>query len=872
VKDDVSALTAALADRYKVEREIGAGGMATVFLAGDVRHHRKVAVKVLNPELGAVLGAERFLSEIRVTANLQHPNLLPLFDSGEAGGLLYYVMPFVEGETLRARLDREKQLPIDEAVRIAAAIASALDYAHRHGVIHRDLKPENVLLQDGQPLVADFGIALAVQHAGGQRVTQTGLSLGTPQYMSPEQATGDRAIDARTDIYALGAVTYEMLAGEPPHVGNTAQAIIAKLMTEEPRALTTVRRTVPEHVDEAVHCALEKLPADRFATAKEFAEALAGRSPSMETRLGTRRARAVPPRSRLSRMLASPIWFAAFLAAAAAALWSWSSRATTKPNGGSTVRFLLTADTMGIAPLNAFAFSPDGRTIVFLGSTGSDTVKRLYARALDAVVARPIPGTEGAFEPVFSPDGKWIAFWSDGDVKKVRLDGQQLVTLARLGGPWGGMSWGVQNRIVVTHAGHLWLVPAGGGAPTQIVAKDTVTLARLFPLALSDGKTILYTEWHSSTSLSTLNALSLETGEVTRLGVAGSTPLAILEGRLLYLDPNGNMSAVGFDSRPPRALGEPVLIVPNVRNNAGAAHAAISGTGDLVYVSGHVQAQLVVADGKSMHPLVDRPNAALQSPRWSPDGRSIIVRSRLSGASEVWVYSVGAGTFTQLTRNTAGGVDFFEWAPDSKHVLYGSLAKDLWSLPIGGGAPSKVASILDNRGFSLSPDGRMIAYRTGTEEARRLWYRSLVGDTTPYRLNAEPGASEPRVSPDGQWIAYRGADRGIYIARFPGLGDRVRVSLEDGTDPVWSPDMRRLYYSPLGGTAVMAASLSAGPKPSVTRREKVVDGTFVLGRGHPGFDVSRDGRIVLVRQQFENGRTIVVQGWINEWRAEGRNP
>ena len=232
--DALAQLKASLADRYDIEREIGAGGMATVYLARDLRHDRHVALKLLNPELGAVLGVERFLAEIKVTANLQHPNLLPLFDSGEADGLLFYVMPYVEGESLRARLEREKQLPVDEAVRIAVAVANALDYAHSHGVIHRDLKPENILLQAGQPVVADFGIALAVSNAGGKRITQTGLSLGTPQYMSPEQATGDRVIDGRSDIYSLGAVTYEMLTGEPPHTGSTAQAIIARLLTDKP--------------------------------------------------------------------------------------------------------------------------------------------------------------------------------------------------------------------------------------------------------------------------------------------------------------------------------------------------------------------------------------------------------------------------------------------------------------------------------------------------------------------------------------------------------------------------------------------------------------------------------------------------------------
>src|SRR5438552_693316 len=248
--------TAALTGRYAVEREIGAGGMATVFLARDLRHKRNVALKVLNPELGAVLGVERFLSEIQVTANLQHPNLLPLFDSGEANGLLFYVMPYVQGESLRARLQREKQLPVDEAVHIAVAVASALDYAHQRGVIHRDLKPENILLQSGQPVIADFGIALAVSKAGGARVTQTGISLGTPQYMSPEQAAGDRAIDGRTDVYSLGAVLYEMLTGEPPHDGTTAQAIIAKVITDRPRGIRLSRDTVAPLGEAAVQRAL----------------------------------------------------------------------------------------------------------------------------------------------------------------------------------------------------------------------------------------------------------------------------------------------------------------------------------------------------------------------------------------------------------------------------------------------------------------------------------------------------------------------------------------------------------------------------------------------------------------------------------------
>src|SRR4051812_7941076 len=255
MSDNIARLATALTGRYEIERELGSGGMATVYLAKDVRHDRDVAIKVLHPDLGAALGSERFLSEIKTTAKLQHPHILPLLDSGDADGLLYYVMPYVPGETLRDRLDKEQQLPINAAITIAKEVADALSAAHEMGIVHRDIKPENILLRGNHALVADFGIALAVQQAGGARMTQTGLSLGTPQYMAPEQAMGDKTVDRRVDIYALGAVLYEMLTGEPPHTGANAQSIVAKLLTEKVRAVSVLRPSVPAHVDAAVQVA-----------------------------------------------------------------------------------------------------------------------------------------------------------------------------------------------------------------------------------------------------------------------------------------------------------------------------------------------------------------------------------------------------------------------------------------------------------------------------------------------------------------------------------------------------------------------------------------------------------------------------------------
>ncbi len=306
---ETARLTAALGGRYAIARALGAGGMSTVYLARDVKHDREVALKVLRPELAAVLGAERFLQEIHISARLDHPHILTLIDSGESDGFVWYVLPYVRGESLREKLTREQQLSIEEAVRIATQVASALDYAHHHGVIHRDIKPENILLHEGEAMVADFGIALAVREAGGPRLTESGLSLGTPQYMSPEQATGGRELDARSDVYSLAAVVYEMLAGEPPHTGPTVQAVIAKLLTERPTRIRTVRDTVPEGIDAAVAKALAKVPADRFGGAADFAAALAAPR-AVPTAAWRRRRVAVVGGILVALAIGAALWFA----------------------------------------------------------------------------------------------------------------------------------------------------------------------------------------------------------------------------------------------------------------------------------------------------------------------------------------------------------------------------------------------------------------------------------------------------------------------------------------------------------------------------------------------------------------------------------
>ena len=278
--DSVARLRAALADRYTIERELGRGGMAIVYRAGDVKHRRAVAIKVLRPELAARLGPDRFLREVKIAASLNHPHILALYDSGDAGGFLYYVMPYVEGESLRDKLEREKQLSVEDALGITRQVASALGYAHARNVVHRDIKPENILLHEGEAMVSDFGIALAVSAAAGERLTQTGIAVGTPAYMSPEQATSERGVDARSDVYSLGCVLYEMLAGEPPYTGPTAQALITKRLVDPVPAVRRLRAAVPVGVEHALTKALAKVPADRWPSAVAFAEALAAPPPT----------------------------------------------------------------------------------------------------------------------------------------------------------------------------------------------------------------------------------------------------------------------------------------------------------------------------------------------------------------------------------------------------------------------------------------------------------------------------------------------------------------------------------------------------------------------------------------------------------------
>ena len=416
----IERLRGALNERYLIERELGAGGMATVYLAHDSRHDRDVAIKVLRPDLAAVIGAERFLAEIKTTANLQHPHILSLFDSGEIAGTVFYVMPFVAGESLRDRLSHAKQLPVDEALRIAREVADALAYAHARGIIHRDIKPENILLHGGHALVADFGIALAVSRTeGGSRMTETGMSLGTPHYMSPEQAMGEKDVAPSADIYALGCVLYEMLVGEPPFTGPTAQAIVAKLLTSDPVPVTTLRKTVPPHIDAALETALQKLPADRFESATAFAAALDN---TMARTMASASARSTTKqRTTVGRAFARYAPWLLVVVAFGTGFFGWF-----RERAGPVSQFAVAFPAQQ-APAYSMVgthvgVSPDGSFLVY---SGDDSVgNRLVVKRNDELTVTSIPGTESGYDPFISPDGKEVGFVTDRDGRTLKMRSQ----------------------------------------------------------------------------------------------------------------------------------------------------------------------------------------------------------------------------------------------------------------------------------------------------------------------------------------------------------------------------------------------------------------------------------------------------------------
>ncbi|HEY3934372.1 MAG TPA: protein kinase [Gemmatimonadales bacterium] len=807
---------AALADRYTVERELGQGGMATVYLAHDVKHERQVAIKVLRPELAAVIGAERFVREIRTIANLQHPHILGLIDSGEVSGTAYYVMPFIDGESLRDRLSRETQLPIGDAVRIAVEVADALQYAHSHGVIHRDIKPENILLHGGHALVADFGIALAASKTGGARMTETGMSLGTPQYMSPEQAMGERELDARTDIYALGCTTYEMLTGEPPFTGPTAQAIVAKVMTAEPVEATALRKSIPPHVADAVHTAMQKLPADRFGSAVEFARALA--APVSASRRGVS---AAPQRIRTTLVtLAAGVVLGVGVGIAAT-----SARHRPEVLTGNVTHVTI-EDGLEIQP----AISPDGKMLVYAGGTSMHV--RLFLRPTDGgpAVALTADSTTVQQDPRWSPSGKSVLFLAnDGvDTAVAGLGGASAVTLINgAAGEIATATWSPDGRRIgfVRHDSLLIYSIANG--TTRFAAIELGKECNWSPR----GDLIACGAPRDFSRIGS-NLGNAGPNQILITPASGGTPIAVTDSasmngspvwspdaRRLYFVSNRNHErdiyyvAMRSDGH---AHGEPHRLTTALQ----AASLSISADGhELAYseyvpraniwsvpiVAGAVATSAMATQATFGHQL-------LETMTVTPDGKTLFYDSDRSGNADIWRTIIGVNQPDAITHDPA---DEFGpvLSPDGKWLAYysyreGSTHGIILVKPMDGGPTEQVNdSATPGIWPAWSADGATLSWVCPPAYLQR---RQCGGAATRDRSGQWHRTAHPPShqfqSPDGRWTTDRlngGSTRGydtltVYVAGSDQV--KARYIRRRPTDPQvqdvrWSPDSRSLYLN-----------------------------------------------------------------------------
>jgi len=861
VPTPIERLNSALSGRYEIERELGEGGMAIVYLARDLRHDRQVALKVLKPDLAAMIGPDRFTAEIRTTANLQHPNILPLFDSGEADGNLFYVMPFVEGVTLQQRIDGEKQLPVDEAVAIVAEIADGLDHAHRQGIVHRDIKPANILLRDGRPVVTDFGIAIAVGGAASQRLTETGLSLGTPFYMSPEQAAGERDIGPASDIYSLAAVLYEALTGDPPHTAGTAQALLSRIVSGAAIPVRSARRAIPVHVDHAIQKALQKVPADRFTNSADFARALLDPSfrlpgaqvPSDEP---AEAGRANPMRSDREAWW-NPVTVVLLLATVLLALGLGLSLSANRiADRPETVHFTLLPRGEGAEFVGAGfpGISQNGRLIAFPARQGDTT--RIQIRDLDGFGARWVDGTEDGFSPFFSPDGRWLGFFTVNEIRKVPIEGGPPTTLASVPFLMEAFAVWLPNDTIVFHhpnASGLTGVDANGSDVWAVTTPDTAAgeERHAVPRALPDGRVLFqirrsvpirehWTDRHSA------GVVSLSDGEVRPIEAAGA-PWAYLPGDRLLVWHSGAFRVYPFDLDRTEVTGPAQTVRTDLRGGDSCDFLRVSNSGTAVCtdLSAIASRTLVWVDREGNSEPLGFPAAEYRWPRVSPDGTAIAgaVSGRLA------VVDVRTNAVVEIAPRQAGEPT---WTPDGSSIVYWVQdvigTSHLWIRDrLGVEAPRQLTSdpVRWDWPTSVSPDGSTVLFY----DERDLWTVPTRGGTaSPLLRQPDSWQRDGVYSPDGELVAFSSDELGpwqVFVIAADGTGGRTRVSFDGGRSPKWAPDGSELFF--VQGSRMMAAEVERQPQLRIGAPRELFRGTFWIDpSGDQFYDVAADGRFLMI--------------------------
>jgi Tol biopolymer transport system component len=882
---------------YEVVAQIGAGGMGEVYQAHDTKLGRDVAIKVLPANfVNDPKRLSRFQREARMLAALNHPNIATIYGLEQTSGAACLVMELVPGETLADRV-KTGPLPIEEALKIGVQIAEALEAAHEKQIIHRDLKPANVkVTPEGKVKVLDFGLAKAFEgdSASGDMsnsptlshaATIQGVILGTAGYMSPEQARG-KAIDKRTDIWAFGCVLYELLTGKQAFHGETFTDITAKILTGVPdwQALPA---EIPEQIRQLLRRCLQKDKALRLRDAGdahiEIEEALASPvTADLITGASTKGIRALGRRE----VIIGVGTLLSGVAIGGVAVWNLKTAPASAPQ-------LVTRTVINLPPGQqmagmengpAVALSPDGTRLAYIARQNG--TQQLYLRAMNSLEAKPIPGTDGAFNPFFSPDGLWLGFFAGQKVKKISVNGGAPLTIGDASFPHGA-SWSSLGVIAFSPSigSSLKQVPDGGGTPQLLTRLQKGEVNQRWPEFLPDAKAVLFTGAPTNASWNNAEVAvqSVRTGERRNLIQGATHPRYAPSGHLVFAQ-EGSLMAVSFDPGGLAITGAAVPILEGVLQSlsSGAAQYSFSATGSLVYVSGGVQAdqrRLVWVTRNGTEQPVAAPARAYVYPRLSPDGQR--VGAGVTGEeTQIWLYDFSRET---LTRITFGGSvnQALDWTPDGKRIAVQSNREGtlniFWQLADGsGGLEHLVTSEYDNFPMSWSPDGQVLAFgEVNPTTGYDIWMLRLSDRKAQPFLRTTFNESSARFSPDGRWLAYISDESGrfeIYVQPYPGPGGKWQVSTEGGTEPVWNRNGRELFYR--SGDKMMAVDITTQPAFASGKPRMLFEGQYSPAPGTAtNYDVSSDGQRFLMIKPNEAGEAAptqinVVLNWFEELKQK----
>jgi serine/threonine protein kinase/Tol biopolymer transport system component len=871
---------------YEIQSRLGAGGMGEVYRARDSRLERDVAIKVLPANLSADSNLrQRLEREAKAVSKLSHSHICTLHDIGHQDGVDFLVMEYLEGETLEQRLTNGPLLT-EQTLRYGAQIADALARAHKMGITHRDLKPANIMLTKSGAKLMDFGLAkqtgpaplanaLIEMTVEQSKLTREGSIVGTFQYMAPEQLEGKEA-DARTDIFALGAVTYEMATGKPAFSGKSRASLIASILTTDPPPITQLQPLTPPALERVVKKCMAKDPDHRWQNAADLGSEL-----NWILESGSQlRMTALPARLSLHTWKRWLPWALSLVLVIGVTLLSWVY--STRPESSATAVHLdasLPANiSFGSPAWPLLMLSPDGKTLVFVGS--EDGITRLYARKLDQWDAVPIRGTEGAARPFFSADGQWIAFSVGDMVKKVAVGGGPAVDV--VASSWGGGSWGASNEIVYTRAYNegLWKVSAAGGSPNQITTPDRPKgeLGHWWPQILPDGDTVLFTAFSTPNERSRLVALSLKTGKQKTLIEGANSGRYLSSGHLIFSRAD-NILAVPFDLRSVEVTGAPVAVLEGVacEPQNGLSQFSVSDNGALAFLSissAFAEQTLTSFDRSGKSQTVRDKLHVHYGLRLSPDGRRIAMGLREAGrAPDVWIFDLARGSLTPLTHGPASNFDPI-WTRDGKRILYVSERPifDIYAKSADGSGDEELVLATPNDKYpeSVTPDGKTLLFSTSTSENQEdLWAVPLARpkEAKPF-LATRFYESDATLSSDGRWVAYQSAESGraeIYVRDFPAGGNRFQVSTDGGFEPVWAKNGKELFYR--SGKKLISVPLKPGADFAPGPPKVVLQGDFAEGAQVPAYDVSPDGQhfyFLHASKAQPQGNIKIVLNWSEE--------